>query len=90
MAKIRFIKLKELQKIFDKAKVKIKKCSDNKEEIIQQMKKEMHVIQSMPKIEDEGLYSYSSEYGSEDEDEPEILGLTKAQISHFPKFKFNN
>ena len=34
MAKIRFIKLKELQKIFDKAKVKIKKCSDNKEEII--------------------------------------------------------
>ena len=54
------------------------------------MKKEMHVIQSMPKIEDEGLYSYSSEYGSEDEDEPEILGLTKAQISHFPKFKFNN
>ena len=54
------------------------------------MKKEMHVIQSMPKIEDEGLYSYSSEYGSEDEDEPQISGLTKAQISHFPKFKFNN
>ena len=70
MAKIRFIKLIELQKILNKAKVKIKKCSDNKEEILQQMKKEMHVIQSMPRIEDEGLSSYSSEYGSEDEDYP--------------------